>query len=403
MPSEDVQSWSPTAVNNGTADSGINWIEGMPRADVNNSARSMMAAIAKDRNLKNGSIVTAGTPNAQTFSSGLTPPYTTIPTGMRVKLKIGAALTNTDAATLSMDSITPVAVKDNNGFPVGAGAMLAGAYLDFLYDGTVWILLNDQSAAGIVPQSGRLTVTSSSTLAFLPFNGDLIKINGQFFRIPTTGIVGLVGAGGYVNGVAGSTVASDTLYYVYAFSNAGVVTADFRTGGHATSVTPGNVGVETLVGDDSRTLIGMVRTWGSSFVADSFRKLCISWFNRRNICSTGQRIQATTSGGPTELSSNARAHFLAWGDEAVHLGLFGSTRHQEGPGFSCYTSIGIDGPTNAFSVVSIYDALAANAFVPVAASGAIEVAEGFHYATPLAGNNGGTALWDMSCTAMTRG
>jgi len=54
MPSEDVQSWSPTAVNNGTADSGINWIEGMPRADVNNSARSMMAAIAKDRNLKNG-------------------------------------------------------------------------------------------------------------------------------------------------------------------------------------------------------------------------------------------------------------------------------------------------------------------------------------------------------------
>ena len=133
------------------------------------------------------------------------------------------------------------------------------------------------------------------------------------------------------------------------------------------------------------------------------RKLCISWFNRRNICSTGQRIQATTSGGPTELSSNARAHFLAWGDEAVHLGLFGSTRHQEGPGFSCYTSIGIDGPTNAFSVVSIYDALAANAFVPVAASGAIEVAEGFHYATPLAGNNGGTALWDMSCTAMTRG
>ena len=95
-----------------------------------------MASIAKDRNLKNGSIVTAGTANAQTFSSGLTPPYTTIPTGMRVKLKIGAALTNTNAATLSMDGITAVAVKDNRGLAIGTGVLLAGAYLDLIYDGT---------------------------------------------------------------------------------------------------------------------------------------------------------------------------------------------------------------------------------------------------------------------------
>src|SRR5580765_1316814 len=105
MPGEDIQSWSTTAATNATADTGINWAEGQPRASVNNSARSMMAAHAKDRNLRNGSITTGGSANAQTFASGI--PYTTAPTGMVVRLKLG--FTNTGAVTLNMDSIGAVA------------------------------------------------------------------------------------------------------------------------------------------------------------------------------------------------------------------------------------------------------------------------------------------------------
>ena len=117
MPGENVQDWSITAANNSTADTSINWAEGQPRASVNNSARSMMAAHAKDRNLQNGSIVTGGTANAQTFTSGVG--YTVIPTGLRVLLQVGAGLTNTGGATLDMDGIGPKPVFDASGNALG--------------------------------------------------------------------------------------------------------------------------------------------------------------------------------------------------------------------------------------------------------------------------------------------
>lgn len=139
MPGEDVQSWSKTAADNGNSDTLINWLEGQARATVNNSARSMMAAHAKDRDLRNGSIVTAGTLNTQTFISGLA--YTSVPANLSVKLKIGAALTNDAAATLNMDSIGDVAILDLRGNPLQGGELLAGSYCDFLYNGTNWILL----------------------------------------------------------------------------------------------------------------------------------------------------------------------------------------------------------------------------------------------------------------------
>src|SRR5262245_57538867 len=138
MPGENVQDWSTTAANNATADSSINWAEGMARAAVNNSARSMMAGTAKWRDLLNGSITTGGSANAQTFSSGLS--YTSVPTGPCVRLKLG--FTNTASASLNMDSIGAVTIKDGSGVNLQAGDLIANDYADFRYDGTNWILLS---------------------------------------------------------------------------------------------------------------------------------------------------------------------------------------------------------------------------------------------------------------------
>ena len=96
------------------------------------------------------------------------------------------------------------------------------------------------------------------TLAFKPYNGNFIKINGTNYTIPNAGIAGLANTGVFVNGVAGQNLAATTDYWVFAFINGGVVTADFRTAAtHAPSTTAGNEGVEILTGDDSRTLIGL--------------------------------------------------------------------------------------------------------------------------------------------------
>jgi hypothetical protein len=154
MPGENIQDWSTTAIDNANSDTSINWTEGQPRASVNNSSRSEMAAHAKDRDLKNGSIVTGGLVNAMTFLSGLT--YTTTPVGLRVTLKIGAGLTNTGAATLAMDGLTPAPVKDALGADVQANALKEGTYVDLLWDGTNWILLRNHKAG--TPPDGLTNV-----------------------------------------------------------------------------------------------------------------------------------------------------------------------------------------------------------------------------------------------------
>jgi hypothetical protein len=141
-PGEDIQSWSVIASDNGSADPLINWVEGQTRASVNNSSRSEMAAHAKDRNLRNGSIVTTGTANAQAFVSGVS--YTAVPSGLVVKLKVGTGLTNTASMTLNMDGIGAVLVKTSNGDNLLGGEFIANDYVDLLYDGTNWIFLYGQ-------------------------------------------------------------------------------------------------------------------------------------------------------------------------------------------------------------------------------------------------------------------
>lgn len=140
MPGENIADWSKTAVSNGTADSLINWAEGQARASVNNSARGMMAAHAKNRDLQNGSYVTGGTASAQTFTSGIG--YTAMPTALRVLLKIGPLLTNTGSVTLNMDGIGPFTVFNQFSQPLTPGILRENSYAEFLWQGSSWILVN---------------------------------------------------------------------------------------------------------------------------------------------------------------------------------------------------------------------------------------------------------------------
>lgn len=64
-----VYTWSQTAANNATADATQNWQEGMAPSQINDSARAMMASVAKFRDDISGSILTTGTSTAYIVSS----------------------------------------------------------------------------------------------------------------------------------------------------------------------------------------------------------------------------------------------------------------------------------------------------------------------------------------------
>jgi hypothetical protein len=167
------------------------------------------------------------------------------------------------------------------------------------------------SVVQTVPQCGRLVIggaSPNSTLKFAPYMGDRIKINGNIYLIPAAGIVGLSTTSVFVNGVAGQNLVNNTFYYVYCFSNAGVLTADFSTTGHVTSATVNNVGTEIKSGDDTRSLIGVIQTAGSTqFYDQNSNRYVRSWFNR-------QAAPLYNSGGVGVGTS-----FICLGSEAVQF------------------------------------------------------------------------------------
>lgn len=141
MPGENIWSWSTTALSNGNADSIINFLEGQTRASLNDSCRSVMAAWAKFRNLTNGSIITGGTANAQTVTSGMA--FTGAPpTGMIIRVTIGPGLTNNGPVTLNLDGIGAVAVQGLTGVALATGELVAGMLAEFYFNGTNWIYTN---------------------------------------------------------------------------------------------------------------------------------------------------------------------------------------------------------------------------------------------------------------------
>ena len=251
------------------------------------------------------------------------------------------------------------------------------------------------------PHCGRLTYVSATAIKFAPFNGDQIKINGDIYRIPSAGIAGVANTSVFVNGTGAQNLGASTLYYVYAFINSGVVTADFSTTAHSTSTTEGNVGTEIKTGDNTRTLVGMVRTNGSSqFVDSAAQRFVLSWFNRqtRGGYAAFTADRTTTSTTFVEINTEIRNEFLTWSGEAVIADISGTGNNSTTNRF-IFTGISFDGGTPDFMAGS--QASTAGLNNSVACGGTKNgLSEGYHYATLFGsvanpGTNG-TATWQVA-------
>ncbi len=134
----EVFTWDPVAANNNAAPPD-GWPENtMQYSQVNDAAREMMAAIARQNADMGGTIGTAGSGNAYTATTGRT--IASYVTGLALVIK--ADRLNTGAATLNINSLGAKDIRDCAGLALRWADIRANGVYHLVYNGTLFIALN---------------------------------------------------------------------------------------------------------------------------------------------------------------------------------------------------------------------------------------------------------------------
>ncbi|WP_063618975.1 collagen-like protein [Bradyrhizobium sp. th.b2] len=173
-----------------------------------------------------------------------------------------------------------------------------------VFNGVGWADMVVGGAAG----QCKLIMVDANTLKLIPFNGNLIKIAGQYYEIPAAGVT--LSSFGFSFG---------TKYYIYATISGGNLILDKAGTGHVTSTTAGNVGVEVMSGaGDAYSLVGMVQTGGAAYFWDQpDTRQVRSWFNDTGVTlsKSSSATVSTTSGTIVEIETAIRCFALLWANE----------------------------------------------------------------------------------------
>jgi microcystin-dependent protein len=124
--------WSRTAASNATADSTVNWAEGMAPSAVNDSGRAMMASTAAYRDDVAGAIATGGTSTAYTVTS-----YQIFDSLAHLNGQVVAFTphtTNGATVTLNVDGLGAKPLRSAPSVELPAGTLVQGTPYAALYN-----------------------------------------------------------------------------------------------------------------------------------------------------------------------------------------------------------------------------------------------------------------------------
>lgn len=228
-----LHTWSKTAASNATADDTVGWSEGQAPSSINNSARAMMAVVAKWRDDNNGTLTTGGTATAFTLTSNTVFTSLALMTGQTLAFTMHT--TSGATPTLNVDSLGAKVIRNVTGVALPTGALLSGAVYHAKYDNSSgeWLLLNQ---AGVIPTSSVATASiaddavtfakmqNSTGSALIGKNdagsGDFKEITlGSGLTFSGTTIVGVTNPNelyGYLSGLELSTAGSSSTFAVAA-------------------------------------------------------------------------------------------------------------------------------------------------------------------------------------------
>lgn len=176
-----ISLWSKTASSNASADAAINWAEGMAPSAVNNSGRSMMAAIAKWRDDFGGAVISTGASNEYTITtnSGIAAHANGVFIAFR------ADKTCTAACTTTIDGLAQKSILRADGSATAAGDIVSGGIYLLAYSSTAghYLAVNVGSNTMASLTDGDswtavVTVASAATCDILGAASDFIAISG---------------------------------------------------------------------------------------------------------------------------------------------------------------------------------------------------------------------------------
>jgi hypothetical protein len=236
----------------------------MARSAVNDTAREMMAALAKWYKDAQGTLTTAGGTTAYTLTTNSA--YTALSKIPLLAIKANAA--NTAASTLNVDGLGALNLTKNGGTALGAGDFTTGKVYAVVYTGTGFEILNtvsgDTFASGttmIFQQTAaptnwtkgathtnkalRLTTGTVSTGGTTGFTSvftsrTIAQVNLPNFTLPNT--LGVASHSHTQQGSFGSTTGTmnSNTSHTHSYPNAGGTTSRDNSGG--TTVADGSSG-----------------------------------------------------------------------------------------------------------------------------------------------------------------
>lgn len=136
---ENIRTWATTKAGNASADAAITSADTQAPDTLDDNIRSIMAAARRESDDRGGAIVAGGTSTALTVTtaSGIASGH--IANGLTLKVRTASSATG--AATIAVDGLTAVDIKNNAGTAIASGDWASGAILILVYSSTATAFL----------------------------------------------------------------------------------------------------------------------------------------------------------------------------------------------------------------------------------------------------------------------
>jgi hypothetical protein len=237
-----------------------------------------------------------------------------------------------------------------------------------------------QAAADLSFGQCQLTL-SGGNLLLSRYNGRLLTINGVHQIIPASGPT-----------LAATGLTPATLYYIYAWMNAGTMTLEAST---TVPVVDAATGVWIKTGDATRTRVGVARPiTGPAWTDTPKQRFVRSWYNDPGVIlfNNFTASRTTTSTSYVEINSEIRCEALIWSGEAFEANASGTVLNSAASGRN-QSSLAYNGTTPEIGG-SLVIATTANDNVPFTAQALkTGLTEGYNYVTLLGLVSSGTGTW----------